>query len=199
MKQSKEQPPQREHKIQGVYIHLTDSHVTIRPCPQRVQHIISTIQDALKRNRLDPSMAQKLAGKCSFTATQLFGKVGRAANRALYDHTFSRQHQLSKTTRQGLIAMVNILQHSQPRTCPLRPPLSSPTIIYTDAVYTIDGQNKRCSELTEDDLQQAHKDLPNGWGIVVFPTGQTPMVTSGHIPPNLLQQFASSQAFIYFL
>ncbi len=194
MKQSKEQPPQQEHKIQGVYIHLTESHVTIRPCPERVHNIIHTIQQALDTNRLDPGVAQKLAGKCSFTTSQLFGKVGRAANRALYDHTYSQQHQLSKTTRQGLIAMVNILQNSQPRRCPLQPTLLSPTIIYTDAFYTIDGYNKRCSDLAEEDLQQAHKDLPNGWGIVVFPANQTPMVTSGHIPPNLLQQFAS-----YFL
>ena len=200
VKQSKEQPPQQEHKIQGVHIHLTESHVTIRPCPERVQNIIHTIQQALDTNRLDPGVAQKLAGKCSFTTSQLFGKVGRAANRALYDHTYSQQHQLSKTTRQGLIAMVNILQHSQPRRCPLQPTLLSPTIIYTDAFYTIDGYNQRCSDLTEEDLQQAHKDLPNGWGIVVFTANQTPMVvTSGHIPPNLLQQFASSQAFLYFL
>ena len=144
MKQSKEQPPQQEHKIQGVYIHLTDSHVTIRPCPQRVHNIIHTIQQALHTNQLDPSMAQKLAGKCSFTTSQLFGKVGRAANRALYDHTYTHQHQLSKTTRQGLIAMVNILQHSHPRRCPLQPTSFSPTIIYTDAFYTIDGNNKRC-------------------------------------------------------
>ena len=89
MKQSKEQPPQQEHKVQGVYIHLTDSHVSIRPCPERVRNIIHTIQQALHTNQLDPSMAQKLAGKCSFTTSQLFGKVGRAANRALYDHTYS--------------------------------------------------------------------------------------------------------------
>ena len=89
MKQSKEQPPQQEHKIQGVYIHLTDSHVTIRPCPQRVHNIIHTIQQALDTNQLDPSLAQKLAGKCSFTTSQLFGKVGRAANRAVYDHTYT--------------------------------------------------------------------------------------------------------------
>ena len=158
-----------------------------------------TIQQALASNHLEPNEAQKLAGKCSFTTSQLFGKVGRAANRALYDHSYSQQHQLSKTTRQGLIAMVNILQNSHPRRCPLQPTPFSPTIIYTDAFYTINGYNKRCSDLTEEDLQQANKDLPNGWGIVVFSAQQTPMVTSGHIPPNLLQQFASSQAFIYFL
>ncbi len=44
----------------------------------------------------------------------------------------------------------------------------------TDAFYTIDGHDKRCSELTEDDLQQAHKDLSSGWGIVIFPAGRTP-------------------------
>ena len=168
MKHSKEQPPAHERKTQGVYIHLTDHSVEVRPYPQRIQNITTTIQTALTSNTLDPSLAQKLAGKCSFTAMQLFGKVGRAASRTLYDHAFSHQHTISRTTRQGLMAMLNVLQHAQPRTCILRPQPSNLTLIYTDAFYTIDGTNKRCSELTPEDIQQAHKDLSNGWGIVVF-------------------------------
>ncbi len=97
------------------------------------------------------------------------------------------------------MAMLNILRHAKPRCCPLRPAPSIPTIIYTDAFYTIDGQNKRCSEQTPDDIQHAHEDLSNGWGVVIFPACQTTIVTRGHIPASLLQQFTSSQAFIYFL
>ena len=98
MKHSKEQPPKNECKIQGIYIHLTQDTAIIRPCPQRLQHITQTIQTALDRQKLDPSLAQKLAGTCSFTATQLFGKVGRAANRALYDHALSHQTTLPRAT-----------------------------------------------------------------------------------------------------
>ena len=50
-----------------------------------------------------------------------------------------------------------------------------------------------------DDIQQAHRDLPNGWGIVIFTRNPTPIVASGHIPPALVHQFTGSQAFIYFL
>lgn len=156
MKTSKEQPPQHEHKIQGVYIRTDQQCVTISPCQQRIKQIITTLQLSIEQNTLQPSIAQKLAGKCAFTATQLFGKVGRAAHRALYDHAFFHHIHLSKPTRQGILAMINILQHSQPRVAPLFPTQLQPTIIYTDAYYQIDGINKRCSELTEDDLQHAH-------------------------------------------
>ena len=200
MKTSKEQPPQHEHKIQGVYIHTDSTHITIKPCQQRIQQITTTtLQQAIDTNSLQPSLAQKLAGKCAFTATQLFGKVGRAANRALYDHAFSNHTHLDKPTKQGILAMINILQHAQPRVAPLIPDTFQPTIIYTDAYYQIEGVHKRCCDLTEEDLQHAHKDLPNGWGIVVFSPGKPPIVTSGHVPPNLLHQFTSSRAFIYFL
>ena len=199
MKTSKEQPPQHEHKIQGVYINTDSTHITIKPCQQRIQQITTTLQQAIDTNSLQPSLAQKLAGKCAFTATQLFGKVGRAANRALYDHAFSNHTHLDKPTRLGILAMINILQHAQPRVAPLVPDTFQPTIIYTDAYYQIDGVHKRCCDLTEEDLQHAHKDLPNGWWIVVFSPGKPPIVTSGHVPPNLLHQFTSSRAFIYFL
>ena len=199
MKTSKEQPPQHEHKIQGVYIHTDSTHITIKPCQQRIQQITMTLKQAIDTNSLQPSLAQKLAGKCAFTATQLFGKVGRAANRALYDHAFSNHTHLDRPTKQGILAMIDILQHAQPRVAPLLPAAFQPTIIYTDAYYQIDGVHKRCCDLTEEDLQHAHKDLPNGWGIVVFSPGKSPIVTSGHVPPNLLHQFTSSRAFIYFL
>ena len=199
MKTSKEQPPQHEHKIQGVYINTDSTHITIKPCQQRIQQITTTLQQAIDTNSQQPSLAQKLAGKCAFTATQLFGKVGRAANRALYDHAFSNHTHLDKPTKQGILAMINILQHAQPRVAPLVPDTFQPTIIYTDAYYQIDGVRKRCCDLTEEDLQHAHKDLPNGWGIVVFSPGKPPIVTSGHVPPNLPHQFTSSRAFIYFL
>ena len=129
MKTSKEQPPQHEHKIQGVYIHTDSTHITIKPCQQRIQQITTTLQQAIDTNSLQPSLAQKLAGKCAFTATQLFGKVGRAANRALYDHAFSNHTHLDKPTKQGILAMINILQHAQPRVAPLVPDTFQPTII----------------------------------------------------------------------
>ena len=108
----------------------------------------------------------------------------------------SRQGSKSSTLRSRILAIINILQHAQPRVAPLLPPKLDPTI--TDAFYHIDGADKRCSEMTDDDLQHAHKDLPNGWRIVVFKQGQT-VVTSGHVPPSLLQQFTGSKAFIYVL
>ena len=98
MKTSKEQPPQHEHKIQGVYIHTDSTHITIKPCRQRIQQITTTLKQAIDTNSLQPSLAQKLAGKCAFTATQLFGKVGRAANISNHTRSFRQTHQTGDTS-----------------------------------------------------------------------------------------------------
>lgn len=43
-KKSKEQPPATGHKIEGVYIDLTATEVTLRACPERVKYLIQTNQ-----------------------------------------------------------------------------------------------------------------------------------------------------------
>ena len=109
MKRSKRQPPAKTHKIQGVYIHHFDTHTEVQPCPERVSRIVSELQDAIQSKRLTPDATRKLAGKCSFTATQLFGRVGRFASRTLYDHAFSRHDNLPNHAIPGLQALANIL------------------------------------------------------------------------------------------
>ena len=116
-RQAKNNLPNMKHKIQGVYIHTDSTHITIKPCQQRIQQITMTLKQAIDTNSLQPSLAQKLAGKCAFTATQLFGKVGRAANRALYDHAFSNHTHLDRPTKQGILAMI---RHSPTRTATCR-------------------------------------------------------------------------------
>lgn len=87
---------------------VTQENITIKPCPQRIKNITTAIQQALQQNTFDPATAQKLAGKCSFTSTQLFGKVGRAATPALYDDALSHNSNISRSIRQGPIAMIKI-------------------------------------------------------------------------------------------
>ena len=190
MKQSKEQPPQQEHTVHGVYIHLSPHQATIKPCPQRKQRIITTTQTALEQQTLTPSLAQKLAGKCSFTTTQLFGRVGRAANRALYDHAFSHQPTMSHLLDMNSWRCSTScdMQHLAPV------PYNHPRPFPPSSTQT----HSTPSTANANDVPKAHKDLSNGWGIVIFPARETPIVTSGHIPPTLLQ-FTSSHAFIYFL
>ena len=68
----------------------------IEAAAARLQHILT------------PEQARKLAGKCSFTTTQLFGRVGRAALRALYDKAFSNTDTINSHTQRHH----SITQHS---------------------------------------------------------------------------------------
>ena len=148
-----------------------------------------------------PEQARKLAGKCSFTTTHLFGRVGRAALRALYDKAFSNNDQLSTHTISSLIALQNILQFCSPRRLPLRPSMERHTIIYTDAFYRDGDKQLRLHQLIDTpDLLTPSADTTNGWAAVVFhPDSTTPLVFNGTVPPRLLKHFASNKAFIYFL
>ena len=200
MKTSKEQPPQHEHKIQGVlYPHGLNTHYNqTLPTTNPADH---DDFEASHRHQLITALTRTKTcwQVCLHSYTTI--RKGRQSSKQsiVWPCLFQSHAHLDKPTKQGILAMIDILQHAQPRVAPLVPTTFQPTIIYTDAYYQIDGVHKRCCDLTEEDLQHAHKDLPNGWGIVVFSPGKPPIVTSGHVPPNLLHQFTSSRAFIYFL
>ena len=109
MKETKAQPPSAEHKIQGVIIQCSEDHITVKPCPQRVQRILTELHNHLQTDSMTPEQARRLAGKCSFTTTHLFGRVGRAPLRALYDKSFSTSNTINTATRTAIIALTEIL------------------------------------------------------------------------------------------
>ena len=201
MKISKKQPPAKSHRIQGVIIECDPDKITVAPCPSRIKNISEQLQEHLRTQLMTPEQARKLAGKCSFTTTQLFGRVGRAALRALYDKAFSSTDTINSHTHSAITALLNILQHCQPRQLPLQPQQTQHTIIYTDAFYKEGDQILRCSDLYDQqhDLTPS-SEMTNGWAAVVFhPAAKTPLVFHGTVPPKLLKHFASNKAFIYFL
>ena len=151
MKKSKRQPPERSHRIQGVIISCDDQHIRVAPCPDRVTHITDQLQQHLQSGMMTPEQARKLAGKCSFTTTQLFGRVGRAALRALYDKAFSNTSTINTLTKSAIISLIDILKHCQPRQLPLQPTPIRHTIIYTDAFYRDGDKVIRCSELLQNE------------------------------------------------
>ena len=201
MKKSKRQPPERSHRIQGVIISCDDQHIRVAPCPDRVTHITNQLQQHLQSGMMTPEQARKLAGKCSFTTTQLFGRVGRAALRALYDKAFSNTSTINTLTKSAIISLIDILKHCQPRQLPLQPTPIRHTIIYTDAFYRDGDKVIRCSELLQnEDILNPDPAMTNGWAAVVFhPDATKPLVFNGTVPPSLLKHFASNKAFIYFL
>ena len=195
MKQSKRQPPLDRHKIQGVYIHHFAQHTEIQPCPDRVARIISDLQTAISTRSLSPDLARKLAGKCSFTATQLFGRVGRFAIRTLYDHAFSRHDSLPNHAIPGLQTLTNILQHSYPVRYHIIPhQLRWPS--FTLMPFTNQVKFRSAAEQSI----ELTKSASNGWAAVLFsPYEHRTIVLFGHVPHKLLLQFAHNNAFIYFL
>ena len=201
MKKSKRQPPDQSHRIQGVIIRCEADSITVAPCQDRVQNISQQLSTHLQSKSMTPEQARKLAGKCSFTTTHLFGRVGRAALRALYDKAFSNNDTINSQTQSAIIALLDILNHCQPRQLPLRPHSTQHTIIYTDAFYKDGDKQLRCHDLLkQEELTIPSPSMTNGWAAVVFhPDSHKPLVFNGTVPPKLLKHFASNKAFIYFL
>ena len=98
IKQSKAQPPGRQHVLQGVDVHIDSTGVTLSPTPRRVQKLRHAISQALQHDCLTPSEAGRLAGKLSFLTQAVFGAVGRSAMQPLY----ARSHDTSTFDDQSL-------------------------------------------------------------------------------------------------
>ena len=116
MKTSKRQPPAPSHKIQGVIISTDTNHITLTPCPQRVERMCSDITASIQSNTLEPDQARRMAGKCNFLTGRLFGKVGRAPLKAIYSRAHSNISHLDKPTKSALYALLDIIQHCRPTT-----------------------------------------------------------------------------------
>ncbi|CAE7244596.1 unnamed protein product [Symbiodinium sp. KB8] len=169
MKPSKRQPPEAQHRIQGVLISSDPNNLILTPCPARAQAMTQQIEKHLETNNLTPEKARKMAGKCNFLTGRLFGKVGRAPLKALHARANCFSHQLDKRTRSSLMALRDIILHCQPMTIPRNPTFRAYSVIYTDAYFKLQGD--------------VHKGA----------------YFQGRLPSVLLRQFSSDQAFIYLL
>ena len=200
MKTSKEQPPAPSHKIQGVYIDLSATHATLRPCPDRVRTLSHTLSQCLEQGGMSNDTARRTAGKCNFVTGHLFGRVGRSALAALYHKAHSTSDRIDKPTRAAILCLLNILQHSSPRSVPLSTKPRDLSIIYTDA-FCRQGETVWCvKDAGDQDCLPPDWSHDNGWAAVLFsPQAQRTRVVSGALPPNLLQQVSTGTNAIYFL
>ena len=202
MKPSKRQPPEAQHRIQGVLISSDTENLVLTPCPARVRAMTQQIEKHLETNNLTPEEARKMAGKCNFLTGRLFGKVGRAALKAIYARANSFSHQLDKPTRSSLLALRDIILHCQPMTIPRNPTFRSFSVIYTDAYFKLKGTVYRPGDenLPQWDSRQT-PDIENGWAALCFHQGDVHngAYFQGRLPSVLLRQFSADQAFIYLL
>ena len=177
MKPSKEQRPANERKIQGVIIQCETKQISVKPCPNRIQRLLQELHNHLHTNNMTPEEARRLAGKCSFTTTHLFGRVGRAPLRALYDKSHSTTSIINNHTRTAIIALREILAHCLPKTVPLHPEPKQITIVYTDAFFSDGNTQFRNSDFTYDETRPDFDyDQTNGWAAVIFPPGKRPTI-----------------------
>ena len=200
MKTSKEQPPAPSHKIQGVYVDLSATHATLRPCPDRVRTLSHTLSQCLEQGGMSNDTARRTAGKCNFVTGHLFGRVGRSALAALYHKAHSTSDRIDKPTRAAILCLLNILQHSSPRSVPLSTRPRDLSIIYTDAFCRQGETVWRVKDAGDQDCLPPDWSHDNGWAAVLFsPQAQRTRVVSGALPPNLLQQVSTGTNAIYFL
>ena len=202
MKPSKRQPPETQHRIQGVLISSDTENLVLTPCPARVRAMTQQIEKHLDTNNLTPEEARKMAGKCNFLTGRLFGKVGRAPLKAIYARANSFSHQLDQPTRSSLMALRDIILHCQPMTIPRNPNFHSFSVIYTDAYFKLKGTVYRPGDenLPQWDSRQT-PDIENGWAALCFHQGDvhTGAYFQDRLPSTLLRQFSADQAFIYLL
>ncbi|CAE7485471.1 unnamed protein product [Symbiodinium sp. CCMP2456] len=109
IKPSKRQPPDVQHRIQGVLISFGHKNLVLTPCPARAKTMWQQIDKHLAENRLAPEEARKMAGKCIFLTGRLFGKVGREPLKAIYARANINTYSLDKPTRASLLALKDII------------------------------------------------------------------------------------------
>ena len=202
MKPSKRQPPQRQHRIQGVLISSDDTNLILTPCPDRARNMCQQIDKHLATDRLAPEEARKMAGKCNFLTGRLFGKVGRAPLKAIYARANSNTYHIDKPTKSALLAIKDIITHCQPMTIPRNPVARGYSVIYTDAYFKLGNQVYRPGdENLPNWSSEKTKNIENGWAAVCFRQGDVHNAAyfQGRLPSVLLRQFSSDQAFIYLL
>ncbi|CAE7242575.1 unnamed protein product, partial [Symbiodinium sp. KB8] len=176
MKPSKRQPPETQHRIQGVLISSDTENLVLTPCPARVRAMTQQIEKHLDTNNLTPE--------------------------AIYARANSFSHQLDKPTRSSLMALRDIILHCQPMTIPRNPTFHSFSVIYTDAYFKLKGTVYRPGDenLPQWDARQT-PDIENGWAALCFHQGDVHhgAYFQGRLPSALLRQFSADQAFIYLL
>ena len=69
--------PERQQRIQGVFISSDSDNLVLTPCPKRVQYMCRQISENLTSNRLSPEEARKMAGKCNFLTGRKAVREGR--------------------------------------------------------------------------------------------------------------------------
>ena len=170
IKTEKDLPPTFVGELLGHVVDLSALPYTLYNSERRKAGIIAMVEDALRSGRLRPRIAGELAGKFAFACTALYGRVGRAALKPVYErqHSSAFARKLSPQLRAALLCILDIV-HNAPSRVVLPSYFGSRpvTLAYTD------GQGE-------------------GWiAAVVFPRPPfKPAYTAMQLPEDLCRLFA---------
>jgi len=102
-------------ELLGHISNLSSIPYTICNTVRRKLSIGKLIQDALRSGILRPSTAGEVAGKFGFACTALYGRVGRAALKPVYERQHSSHIYIDKQLRAALQCILQIMNEAPPR------------------------------------------------------------------------------------
>ena len=208
VKQSKKQPPAVSHQIQGVILLLEGDHAIVQPTPDRRARLLDAIRAALLEDLLTPLWAETLAGKLNFYASAVFGSLGSAALRSIYQRahngdaacTFGKSAALTPGLRAALTSVEDLLVSAPPRKVSLLQTRAQHACLYADAFFVdAAGARRNLAELDSIDHAVLTADgASNGWGVAVI-RGDRVWLARGSVPSSLLASLKKKKTYIFYL
>eukprot|EP00438_Fugacium_kawagutii_P022680 Skav224904 [mRNA] locus=scaffold1112:436912:441234:- [translate_table: standard] len=197
-KKSKVQPPDTEHRIQGIIMKITKESFTLSPDPDRLQRMVTRLKEVLLDGRLSADEAARTAGKLQFLTETLSGQAMKACLVNMYAqaHHSNADDTIGLGLRDSIQTIIFILEHLQPKVHVFSQPQAA--ILYADA-YLLAG-DKKVSLSTAMDMDWpdlTHSLMENGWGWVLRTPNGVTYYSFGRIPQNLTKHFTTRNAFIY--
>ena len=204
-KESKAQPPEPEHVIQGVKISVHSEEAVLSCTQVRKDRMESSLVQLLLDNRLKPPEASALAGNLQFLASSLFGKSSAAAIRAFHQRArtgVAADYKQGWTLNQALRDAIAFLKYSFEQNVPRVIKFFVPgrSIVYADAFFQL-GDERFNFRNMDDAPSWGHASpaaFANGWGFVAT-SGEQTWYAMGHVPLWFTRHFCSRRAYIYML
>ena len=198
-KPSKKQHPAESHKIQGVIMTIGKEGFTLAPDHNRLQKVITQLQEIKLQNQVHPDEAMRLAGKIQFMCGTLAGQTMKACLKPLYQRAFQggSEQPLTEALVDAIDTMCHILSHVQPRIIRFKP--ATPAVLYADAYFKAGDQRIKIADAENHEWDPAAANLmENGWGFVLH-CEQGTFYAHGSIPAELIGKFTERRAYIYAL
>ena len=192
LKESKRQPPAVERETTGVNLGIYDKEAVVSPKTGRRDKIGAFVQKALCDDDLGQKAAESLAGKVNHFNTAVYGRLGRAALRAIYRRSRFGGRKLGTDLVASLQSVRHLLMEAPPRRIPLMSGDEIAPLLYADAFFVQDGKRWRFRDLdpnahnTKPFLESLTPETTNGWGVVVARVGAPTLFAWGSVPSYVL-------------